>query len=332
MQATAAFHPILVVVLSRRLALSAGVLAVAGLLGGSAAQYVLAAPRVEATPAAGCAGSANLIANSSVNRIVTVNGVERHFRVHLPAGYNRGKASPLIVAFHGRGEQADAFEHYTQLSRLPAIAVYPEGLRSAEGPRSWQSAPYANPRADDVEFTRAVIRTVRSEACVDNSRVFAVGRSNGGGLANLVACRLPGQFAAVAMVSGAFYPQSQAGCAGTRPVSRIEFHGTADQIIPYGGMEKFGFALPPIPAVVGGWAAGAGCQRPVERKIAADVTRIDWPACQPLGVMVSHVRIDGGTHRWPGSSGALWRPSNRINAAALIWQFFQLQRPGLIGS
>ncbi|GED98524.1 polyhydroxybutyrate depolymerase [Gordonia crocea] len=293
---------------------------------------MLAAPRVEAETAAGCSGSANLSASTSVARTVTVNGVERHFRVHLPAGYSKNRATPLILAFHGRGERAAMFERYTQISRLPAIAVYPEGLRSPEGPRSWQSAPYANAKADDVAFTRAILRIVRAQACVDNSRVFAVGRSNGGGLANLLACRLPGQFAAVAMVSAAFYPQGQRGCEHAPPVSRIEFHGTADPIVPYDGTRKFGYPLPAIPQEVGGWVRQAGCQPPVQRRIAAETVRTDWYLCRPLGIMISHVRIDGGTHRWPGSTDAGWRPSNRINAAALIWQFFALQRPGLYGS
>ncbi|WP_050947156.1 alpha/beta hydrolase family esterase [Gordonia araii] len=316
--------------LSRRLALSAGVLATAGLIGGSAAQYVVAAPQVVASPAAACSGSANLAANSSVSRTLQVNGVERHFRVHLPSGYSRGSAAPLILAFHGRGEKAIWFERYTQLSRLPAIVAYPDGLRSSTGPRSWQSAPYANPKADDIAFTRAIIRKISSEACVDRSRIFAVGRSNGGGLVNLLACQLPGQFAGIAMVSGAFYPQSQRGCQHSRAVSRIEFHGTEDRIVPYDGAYKFGSNLPAVPAYLDRWTVRSGCQQPLERKIASNVTRIDWFVCRPLGTMVSHVRIDGGTHRWPGSTRSDWRPSDRVNAAALIWQFFQLQRPGLI--
>ncbi|QKT07659.1 prolyl oligopeptidase family serine peptidase [Gordonia sp. X0973] len=329
MQRIAWFHHILLLVLSRRLALSAGVLATVGLVGGSAVQQVLAAPQVVASPAAGCVGSAHLSAGSSSTRTLEVNGVSRTFHIHVPSGYSPAAAEPLIIAFHGRGEQAKSFEHYSQLSRLPAIVAYPEGLRSATGPKSWESAPYANPAADDVAFTRAMIRQIRSQACVDGSRIFAVGRSNGGGLVNLLACQLPGQFAAVAMVSAAFYPQSERGCGQARPVSRIEFHGTHDAIVPYGGEVKFGSQLPAIPAWLDEWAARSHCRPPTERKIADGATRIDWFFCQP-GTMMSHIRIDGGTHRWPGSSGALWRPSNHINAAALIWQFFQLQRPGLI--
>jgi polyhydroxybutyrate depolymerase len=325
-----ASHLILFLVLSRRLALSAGVIAAIVLLGGSAAQYVLAAPRVVATPVAGCAGPPEYVASASVPQSVNVGGITRKFTVRLPAGYTQGRPSPLIIAYHGRGEAAMFFERYTQLSRLPAILVYPEAMHSSSGPRSWQGAPYSDPKADDIGFTREIIRTVRANACVDNGRVFAVGRSNGGGLANLLACRLPGQFAAIAMVSGAFYPQANQGCAQARPVSRIEFHGTADRIVPYWGLQKFGSVLPPIPDEVGDWARRAGCAPPIESRIANATARIDWLACQP-GVMVSHVRIEGGTHLWPGSGTTPLRPSNHVNAAALIWQFFQLARPGLTG-
>ncbi|WP_415041132.1 alpha/beta hydrolase family esterase [Gordonia sp. (in: high G+C Gram-positive bacteria)] len=258
--------------------------------------------------------------------------MQRNFHIHIPSDYSKHTPTPLILAFHGKGEKAKWFAHYTQLSRLPAIVVYPEGLPGLDGEDSWQGAPYSPTVADDLDLTKTILDQVESQACVDKSRVFAVGRSNGAGLVNMLACQMPGRFAAIALVSGAFYPQADVGCEHAPTVSRIEFHGTADWTVPYGGENKFGSQLPPIPAYMEGWARKAACAPPVEHQIAKDTTRIDWFVCQPPGTMISHVRIDGGTHRWPGSTEAMWRPSNHINAAALIWQFFQLQRPGLQSS
>ncbi|MFT3900407.1 MAG: PHB depolymerase family esterase [Gordonia sp. (in: high G+C Gram-positive bacteria)] len=314
--------------LSRRLALGAIVLAVLVLVGGSVTQRVLADPRVVDSAAPACGTAVDLKAKASVRRTVNINGVERVYHVQIPGDYDRATRTPLILAFHGHGEMAKWFKHYTQLSRLPAITVFPEGLRGTDGESAWQGAPYAPPQADDVAFTRAVLDKLTTEACVDSKRIYAVGRSNGAGLVNMLACQLPGRFASVAMVSGAFYPEADVGCEHAPWVSRIEFHGTADWTVPYDGEMKNGSVLPPIPLWLEGQARKAACAPPVQRGIAPNTLRIDW-ACQPAGAMLSHIRIDGGTHRWPGSTEAMWRPSNHINAAALIWQFFQLQGPGL---
>ena len=69
---------------------------------------------------------------------------------------------------------------------------------------------------------------------------------------------------------------------------------------------------------------------PIESRIANATTRIDWLACQP-GVMVESC---AHRRRHPPVAGLGYhalRPSNHVNATALIWQFFQLARPGLTG-
>ncbi|MFT4199452.1 alpha/beta hydrolase family esterase [Gordonia sp. (in: high G+C Gram-positive bacteria)] len=303
---------------SRRIALSASVLAAAGLVGSSVTQQAFAAPADGSNPAAG-----KFVAGQTSVRTVVVNGVQRSYRVHMPAGYTRGIPTPLVLAFHARSQSAVEFEHVTGLTRLPAITVFPDGLRSAAGPQSWQGAPYANPRADDIGFTRAILSQVGAEASVDRGRVFLIGRSNGGSLTNLLTCRMPGRFRAMALISSAFYPQAEAGCGGTRPVSTIVFHGTADPIVPYLGAVKFGNQLQPVPAYLNQQARRAGCQKPVTRSAGGNVTRIDWPLCRS-GAMITHLRFNGGGHGWPHPTYAsLIEPGQRVNTSSLIWQFFQ---------
>lgn len=56
--------------------------------------------------------------------------------------------------------------------------------------------------------------------CLDSSRIYAAGKSNGGGLTGLLACdkKLSTQIAAFAPVSGAFYTKhAESVCTGTFP-------------------------------------------------------------------------------------------------------------------
>ncbi|WP_312870477.1 alpha/beta hydrolase family esterase [Gordonia asplenii] len=282
------------------------------------------APTVPApTPVAGC-GSPTVTRGAAIERTTRSDGVERHYRIRIPASYDARLPVPLILAFHGRNEKSTRFEKVTRLSSLPAVVVYPDGLRGRSGEPSWQSAPYASPTADDVGFTAAILRDVRSTVCVDRARTYAVGRSNGGGFVALLACRMPHEFAAFAAVSGAFYPESAQGCSSSAGVSFVEFHGTADPVIHYNGGQKFAETYPSIPQWLSGWTHRANClDLPVESQINSYVTKVEWGFCLPAGTEVTHYRIAGGGHRWPGSRvGGSSGPSDTIDATAVIWQFF----------
>jgi hypothetical protein len=56
----------------------------------------------------------------------------RKYRLHLPKGYDGSKALPLILSFHGRGQDALYQENLSQFSNasygFEGIAVYPEGV------------------------------------------------------------------------------------------------------------------------------------------------------------------------------------------------------------
>lgn len=284
-----------------------------------------AQPLRGAADLSGCAGPHRLAPGTS-KHTTEVDGVERGYSVTVPAGYSGHSAYPLILAFHGHAEPAATFARFTQLGQLPAIVVYPEGLRGTDGLVSWEGAPYSSPRADDVAFTRSILREVSAGACIDPARTYAVGRSNGGGLVAMLACRMPSDFAAYAVVSGAFYDVGRPNCPGAPPASIIDFHGTADQTIHYGGGVRHGGAYTPVMTWLSGWAARDRCfPQPLEFPVNRYVTRVDWPFCAASGHEITHYRINGGAHVWPGSTGSPSKAgqlSNSISATSLIWQFF----------
>ncbi|WP_237421467.1 PHB depolymerase family esterase [Gordonia sp. SID5947] len=286
-----------------------------------AAGEVSAAP-ADPRPAAGCA---SLRAGDTLTRSVAVGGVRRTYRIHVPTTYTGRQPMPLVIAFHGRAERAATFERYTGLSTLPALLVYPEGLPGTDNRTAWEGAPYASPRADDIAFTRAILRTLRTGTCIDRSRSYAVGRSNGGGLVAMLACQMPREFTAFATISAAIYSRTVQGCGHAPPVSLVDFHGTADGVIHYGGGVRFRAHYLSTPAWLRTWTARARClDTALTIPMNSVVDRVSWPYCAPTGHAIVHYRIRGGTHRWPGPMGssALGSVGGTVSATQLIWQFF----------
>ncbi|MDL9937318.1 PHB depolymerase family esterase [Gordonia sp. ABSL1-1] len=309
-------------------ALWCAVIAVASILVGSASWAASAPARATTNSpiyqAGNCTRLDGLHPGSAV-RTLRVAGVERSYRIHVPVGIG---PRPLVLAFHGHGERNVSFERYTGLSKLPAIVVYPEALRGVGGTPAWQGAPYSSPRSDDIGFTRAILTDVRARLCVDPGRTFVLGRSNGGGLTMLLACRMPGQFAAFAVVNGAVYTRTIAGCR-PRPASVIDFHGTADGTIHYNGGRRFGERYLAVSQWLGMWTRAAGCvSTPLTVATGPSVDRMSWPLCSALGHEVVHYRINGGTHRWPAlidtsPFGSVSTGSSELTSStAVIWRFF----------
>lgn len=61
------------------------------------------------------------------------------------------------------------------------------------------------------------------------------GFSNGAHLVQLLGCRLAVRVSAIVPVSGSLAPAAAAGCHPSRPLTVVEFHGTADPIDPIAG-------------------------------------------------------------------------------------------------
>ncbi len=75
----------------------------------------------------------------------------------------------------------------------------------------------------DVKFLTQLLDHLEAELCIDTSRVFSVGMSNGAQLSSLLACRLPNRIAGIAPIAGVEFNEP---CHG-RPVPVIAFHGVA---------------------------------------------------------------------------------------------------------
>lgn len=271
----------------------------------------------------GCRSTPDIAAGESDVITLTSGGIERTATVSIPATYNSARPTPLILAYHGRGSTGAKTQEFTGISNLPVIGVFPDGIPTT-GKQSWQGAPYAAEGVDDVRFTEDLLDTLSEQYCVDQRRIFATGKSNGGGFAALLACRLGDRIAAFAPVAGAFYPATATGCDDRDAQPMIEFHGTADNTIEYDGGVSHGVAFPSVQQWLSGWAERNGCHASHTKRITVDATRTTWRGCDRHADLV-HVAIDGGGHTWPGAlakSGGGYT-STETSATAIMWDFFR---------
>ena len=276
-----------------------------------------AAPR-EASPTStsACAAASSLPSGETTRLSLTVAGADRLFDVHVPAGHDGTTPSPLILGFAGYRAPVGELEREVGLNDSGAVVVYPQPANSAVG-TGWQGAPYSS-GADDVAFTTAVLDDVESRLCIDTARVFAAGMSNGGGFVSLLSCALPERIAAFAVVSGAVYPATNPPCPDARPVPVIEFHGTADDVIPYDGGTRHDAGVVPVTLWLSQLVARNGCTpEPRSETVSTGVEKQSWTGCRDHGALV-HYRIDGGGHVWPGAPGS----GEHVDATTLIETFF----------
>lgn len=240
--------------------------------------------------------------------VETASG-NRDFIVHVPKNFVDNQYYPLMLFYPGKGASAPAAEAAYGLDNLPAVVVYPFPTEGQDGALAWEGAPYSSD-SDDVAFTRSILDKVQSDLCIDRTRVYAAGMSNGGGFASLLSCKLPDRFAAYAIVSGALYAPTS-DCVPPRPAPLISIHGDSDVIVPYDGSVLR--QLPPIDAWTATRAQQNGCTRPTTTYPDTRTIQTTWNECKDSAT-VQNVRIQGGEHMWGQiSNEALWQFLSRYS-------------------
>jgi polyhydroxybutyrate depolymerase len=172
------------------------------------------------------------------NETVLVDGVTRTYVLHVPSSYTGSSSAPLVVDFHGIGasgaKERSSSPYPAELDPQGVLMAFPDGLKGPAG-TAWNVGPCCVANVDDVAFARALVAQVRTLACVDPARVYAVGILTGGGMAHYLACHAADVFAAVAPAAFDLLAENVDDCTPPRPISVISFRGTADSRVPYQG-------------------------------------------------------------------------------------------------
>jgi poly(3-hydroxybutyrate) depolymerase len=122
--------------------------------------------------------------------------------LYVPSGYDRTRAYPLVLAFHGMGSsgsQAQLYFGVQQASANQAVIVYPN---AAVRNNVTQWGLYGTAATEDLQFVDAVLAEVKSTLCIDGNRIFATGHSSGGYFSNTVGCARGNALRAIAPVAG----------------------------------------------------------------------------------------------------------------------------------
>ncbi|EWM18347.1 PHB depolymerase family esterase [Kutzneria sp. 744] len=285
-----------------------------------------AAPAVRNYPilSLGCLSRQAPATGVTTHETVTSGGLEREYLLHLPAGYQPFHPTPVVMAFHGRKGDGSDIEAFSGIDNLDAIAVYPVGVKGEADQRAWESAPYAAEGVDDVKFVSDLLDKLQATLCVDPNRIFATGKSNGAGFVSLLACQLPFRIAAFGTIAGAFYPGTTTGCSTSAPAPIVDFHGTADPTIVYTGDVSHGVPTPALMDWAQNWATHNHCTTgPVQTAIGTDVLQFSWSSCDQHA-NVTHYRIIGAGHTWPGElvDSGPGSATQTVKATQVIWDFF----------
>ena len=157
-----------------------------------------------------------------------VDGETREAIIYAPAAARGDDAVPLILSFHGYGDNMQNFQHTNMhLSWRDAIVVYFQGLETRGGLLGWQVEQGGGDR--DLKLVDVAIASLRKRYNVDDDRTYATGFSNGGMFTYLLWAERPGVFAAYAPVAARLRPSVRP----EQPKPLFHIAGERDQLVRF---------------------------------------------------------------------------------------------------
>ena len=279
-----------------------------------------ATPTCDTTPTGGLVLHSPYVDQSVVASLPAgAKSLPRSYLLFVPPGLP-DRPVPLVLSMHGLGGngaqhamQTDWPNFFTTEAPGGAIVAFPNG------PVRWDTRPGSS----DVQFMRDVVSDIRVQRCIDPSRIYAVGHSNGAFMAERLACDAGDVFAAVAAYAGGNIDGNltdggpcnagtdAAGAPpnppGYLPMPVGMWHGTADSVEDYRNdltgqrqwLQRYDCDTTPVATtsagsglVTGGIATGlvyGRCARP-------DVAALGRP---PLLFQA----LPGHDHGWPDGCG-----------------------------
>ncbi len=242
---------------------------------------------------------------TAVPSTVEFVGGERPARLVIPPEWEPdGDPMPLVVLLHGysaSGELQDVYLGVSATGRdLGYLTLTPNGTPDTVGNLFW-NATRARLPVDDAAYLSTLIDEVIAGYNADAARVYIVGHSNGGFMANKLACDLPDRIAGIAAIAGGIFGADNA-CV--EPMRVLVIQGTDDDTVPYDGGVFLGSQILGADETADRWLEAGGCPAASVQEgpfdfdllVEGDETTITkWTECQP-GAAVELWRMEGSGH------------------------------------
>ncbi len=257
---------------------------------------------------------------------IVLAGLERTYTVYTPAG---GPGGTMLALLHGGGGKASGMIGLARGMQTLAdmhgiLLVYPDGTGGHwnDGRRDISAAAREN--VNDVAFLRAIAAAYTQNI----RRVFVAGMSNGGMMAQRVACEMPDVVAGVVSIAANMPAELAPVCNPQAPVSVMFINGVQDPIVPYAGGEikilrnARGTVLSTEDSLAF-WQKQGGCTALPDMPFTANSVKRDYRCTRGR---LRLIRVSDGGHAWPGGSPYLpgfmiGKTSSEFSASEQIVEF-----------
>jgi polyhydroxybutyrate depolymerase len=245
---------------------------------------------------------------AAASTTTTVDAGRGPVTVYVPSGYTPGTPIPLLLLLHGYGGSGAGVESY--FGYLPLVDIrgfayaFPSGRVNSAGQRFWTATDaccnFFNQGGpdDDSTYLRALVDLIRGTLDIDAERIWLAGHSNGGFMSYRMACDHSEIIAGIVSLAGATFADP-AACAARQPVHVLQVHGTADNVILYGGGSLGGHPYPGAIATSRAWARNDGCN---DSLVATTVGALDLVAGAALETDIlryaAGCNIPGSAEHW----------------------------------
>jgi len=275
------------------------------------------------------------------------DGMERTYALYVPSSYDENTSYPLLIILHGGGGTGEGMVKLTRggfntlAEKEGFIVVYPDGIENHwnDGRGLTQYRAHRE-NIDDVGFISDLIDHLSNELNIDTARVFAAGISNGGMMAQRLACELTDRIAAIGVIASAMSENLHSFCKPSQPIPVLLISGTEDLLVPFEGGEVGFFgknygAVLSVAKTKEFWIENNSCSPNSQTSYEPDVDPTDgtrvrkevYVGCSEDAEVVLYM-IEGGGHTWPGGQQYLpekiiGRTCRDIDANAVLWDFFK---------
>lgn len=269
--------------------------------------------------------------SSGIHQCGLVSGeFNRYYQMRVPRSYS-GEPMPLILDLHGYGSPVvlglSGERLVSGMDRIAqdngVIVAWPQGVKNG-----WNSVPSSELEVgdiNDVEFLLALVEEIKLAVNVDSSRVYIMGISNGGAMAQVVACEASSTFAAVSTVAFQI-PMDPVDCNLDAAIPMISFHAPTDILVPFNGNHQ-GLPIAGLsaPESYDAWSELNGCSDESATYFEKGKSFCEKRTSCTDGVNVAFCSIDGEGQFLGGH--LTYFNNDNVKLSEHIWELFsQYQR------